>query len=96
MKIITNCFDCDNGPCYMNCGPPTLTNKPLAMTPTDLRTRRVALGLSQWEAATALGISERQYQYLEAGKRGSKRAVTEIPTVYALAWREVERQRQGA
>lgn len=51
------------------------------MTPTDLRNWRKRLGLSQAEAAAALGRSLRAYQNLEAGTRPVRH-----DTALACAW----------
>ena len=56
------------------------------MTPADLRASRLALGLSQWEAAEAIGISHRQWQYLEAGRDSHGKPLPEVPKLYAMAW----------
>lgn len=60
------------------------------MTPTAIREWRSRLGLTQQQAADALGVSLRMYAYYEAGKREDGRPV-EIPRTVALAASAIER-----
>ena len=54
------------------------------MTPSDLKSWRAALGLTQGAAAAALGVSRRTYEGWEAG-----RTPTEQPSLLELACRAV-------
>lgn len=61
------------------------------MTPAELRASRLALSLSQQEAAEAIGISLRQWQYLEAGRDSHGKPLPDVPKLYELAWAEAAR-----
>lgn len=58
------------------------------MTPADLKSWRKRLGLSQREAAGALGLSVNWYGQMEAGFRRGTGEPIEVPKVVAFscAW----------
>lgn len=59
------------------------------MTPSDLKSWRAALDLTQAGAAEALGVPKRTYEGWEAG-----RTPTEHPSLLTLACEAVKRRRK--
>ena len=66
------------------------------MTPAKLIQWRENLGWSQTDAADALGISFRAYQYLEAAVTSRGRPIKFIPKLTELACAELARREQSA
>jgi len=68
----------------------------MPMTPAKLIQWRENLGWSQTDAADALGISFRAYQYLEAAVTSRGRPIKFIPKLTELACAELARREQIA
>lgn len=65
------------------------------MTPAELMAWRKRLGLTQVQAANALGLSHRMYRYYEKGDREDGRRVR-VPRAVELAAQQLEARKAGA
>lgn len=65
------------------------------MTPEQLKSWRLSRGLTQFDAATLLGVKERYYQYAEAGCTSAGKVIAVIPPRIELAIIKADRAEAG-